>query len=142
MIKFGLVCETDHDFDAWFGSSEDFEKQTKRGLVTCPVCNSPKVQKSLMAPSVSTARKKEKMAVAQVSEVHKAALTEMRKIRDHIVDNSENVGDKFPDEARKIHYGEADERGIYGEASRDEVHSLLEEGIGIAPLPTVPEDAN
>ena len=142
MIKFGLVCETDHDFDAWFGSSEDFEKQTKRGLVTCPVCNSPKVQKSLMAPSVSTARKKEKMAVAQVSEVHKAALTEMRKIRDHIVDNSENVGDKFPDEARKIHYGEADERGIYGEASRDEVHSLLEEGIGIAPLPSVPEDAN
>ncbi len=142
MIKFGLVCETDLDFDAWFGSSEDFEKQTKRGLVTCPVCNSPKVQKSLMAPSVSTARKKEKMAVAQVSEVHKAALTEMRKIRDHIVDNSENVGDKFPDEARKIHYGEADERGIYGEASRDEVHSLLEEGIGIAPLPTVPEDAN
>ena len=106
------------------------------------MCNSPKVQKSLMAPSVSTTRKKENMAVAQVSEVHKAALTEMRKIRDHIVDNSENVGDKFPDEARKIHYGEADERSIYGEASRDDVHSLLEEGIGIAPLPTVPEDAN
>ena len=142
MIKFGLVCDADHDFDAWFSSSDDFEKQRKRGLVTCPMCNSPKVQKSLMAPSVSTTRKKENMAVAQVSEVHKAALTEMRKIRDHIVDNSENVGDKFPDEARKIHYGEADERSIYGEASRDDVHSLLEEGIGIAPLPTVPEDAN
>lgn len=80
--------------------------------------------------------------MAQVSDVHKAALTELRKIRNHIVENSENVGDKFPDEARKIHYGEADERGIYGQATRDEVHSLLDEGIEIAPLPSVPEDAN
>lgn len=142
MIKFSLACEKDHGFDGWFLSSDDYEKQLKRGLVTCPQCNSPKVGKTLMAPSVSTSRKIESMSVTSVNEAQRAVLAEMKKLRDKVVENSEDVGQKFPEEARKIHYGETEARAIYGEASRDDVESLLDEGVEIAPLPPVPDDAN
>ncbi len=142
MIRFSLICDNDHDFDGWFSSSDDFEMQLKRGLVTCPSCNSPKISKSLMAPSVSTGRRKDKMEVATADAAKLEVLTEMRKLRDKITENSENVGRRFPEEARKIHYGEAEERGIIGEANRDEVEGLLDEGIAIAPLPVLPDDAN
>lgn len=142
MIKFSLACEKDHGFDGWFSSSDDYEKQLKRGLVTCPQCNSPKVGKTLMAPSVSTSRKKESMSVTSVNEAQRAVLAEMKKLRDKVVENSEDVGQKFPEEARKIHYGETEARAIYGEASRDDVESLLDEGVEIVPLPPVPDDAN
>ncbi len=142
MIKFALSCEIDHGFDGWFSSSEDYEKQLKRGLVTCPQCNSPKVSKTLMAPSVSTSRKKESMAATSVNETQRAMLAEMKQLRDKVVKNSEDVGEKFPEEARKIHYGETEARAIYGEASRDDVESLLDEGVEIVPLPSVPDDAN
>ena len=142
MIKFSLVCDKDHDFDGWFSSSEDYEEQLKRGLVICPQCNSPKVSKSLMAPSVSTSRQKDKMAVTTINEAQRAVMAEMKQLRDKVVENSEDVGQTFPEEARKIHYGEAEARAIYGEASRDDVESLLDEGVEIVPLPPVPEDAN
>ena len=142
MIRFSLICDQDHDFDGWFSSSDDFDMQLKRGLVTCPSCNSPKVSKSLMAPSVSTSRRKEKMAVATANTAKREVLAEMRKLRDKITSNAENVGRKFPEEARKIHYGEAEERGIIGEANREEVEGLLDEGIAVAPVPVLPDDAN
>ena len=142
MIRFSLVCEKDHDFDGWFSNSEDFDKQTKRGLVTCPACNSPKVSKSLMAPSVSTSRKQEKISVTKADVARRHLMDEMKKLREKMVENSEDVGARFPEEARKIHYGETEERGIHGEAGLDDVESLLDEGIEILPLPVVPDDAN
>ncbi len=142
MIRFSLICDQDHDFDGWFSSSEDFDKQKKRGLVACPMCNSVKVSKALMAPSVSTSRGKEAMAVATVDAHRRELVQKMRELRNEITANAEDVGRKFPEEARKIHYGETEERGIYGEANREEVESLLDEGVAIAPLPPVPDDAN
>ncbi len=142
MIRFSLSCENDHDFDGWFSNSEDFDKQTKRGLVTCPACNSPKISKSLMAPTVSTSRRRENIAVTKSDAHRRELIVEMKKLREKITENAEDVGARFPEEARKIHYGEAEERGIYGEADRDDVEELLDEGIEILPLPQVPDDAN
>ena len=146
MIKFSLICENDHDFDGWFSSSEDFEKQQKKSLVQCPYCDSAKVEKSLMAPSVSTSRKKEarneSLAMATMDAKSQELMAEMRKIRDKVLANSEDVGEKFPEEARKIHYGESDPKGIYGQANVEEVKELLDEGIAVAPVPALPDDAN
>ncbi len=142
MISFNLICDNDHGFDGWFSSSQDFDGQKQRGLVSCPVCGSVKVEKSLMAPSVSTGRQKEKMAVATTDANRRALAVELKKLREKMTDGAENVGDRFPEEARKIHYGESEERGIYGEANREEVEGLLDEGVGVVPLPPVPEDAN
>jgi len=142
VISFNLICDNDHGFDGWFSSSQDFDGQKQRGLVSCPVCGSVKVEKSLMAPSVSTGRQKEKMAVATTDANRRALAVELKKLREKMTDGAENVGDRFPEEARKIHYGESEERGIYGEANREEVEGLLDEGVGVVPLPPVPEDAN
>ncbi len=142
MISFGLICDNEHGFDGWFSSSDDFEKQAKLGLVLCPVCDSVNISKSLMAPSVSTSRRKDKMNVALMDNARREAMNEMRKARDKIMDSSEDVGNKFPEEARKIHYGESEKKSIYGEANREEVESLLDEGVEIAPIPVLPDDAN
>ena len=136
------MCDQDHDFDGWFSSSKNFDQQQKRGLVACPYCNSTKVSKSLMAPSVSTGRSKDKIAVATVDSARHQMVAEMKKLREKITSNAEDVGRRFPEEARKIHYGETEERGIFGEANREEVESLLDEGVQIAPLPLIPDDAN
>jgi len=142
MIKFTLACEGGHDFEGWFGSSDDFEMQKTRGLVSCPYCGSPKVDKALMAPSVSTSRAKEKVEVVNVDQTRRAIIAEMKELRDKITANAEDVGERFPEEARKIHYGEAKERGIYGAASSEEVKDLVDEGVKIAPLPVLPDDVN
>ena len=146
MIKFSLACETGHEFDGWFGSSEDYETQQKRGLIACPVCDTTKVSKSLMAPSVSTARKKESrnqaIALATAHHAKTEVMAKLREIRDEITKNADNVGEKFPEEARKIHYGESEKRAIYGEAGLQDVKELVDEGVEIAPLPVLPEDAN
>ncbi len=141
MIKFSLSCQDGHTFEAWFSNSEGFDAQQSRGDIHCPVCGSPHVSKSLMAPSVVTARKRESVRVA--AHVAEADAQEMvRKLRKHLTENAENVGDRFAEEARRIHYDEAEKRGIYGEATSDEVHALLEEGIEFHPLPILPEDQN
>ncbi len=146
MIKYSLECDKDHLFEAWFGSSEDFDKQRKRGLIQCPSCGSNKVSKSLMAPRVTGTKKdkRESVPMAQMPAPQLPAemVEQLRKIKKHVEENAENVGDKFPEEARKIHYGESEARGIYGEANREEVESLLDEGVAIAPLPPVPDDVN
>jgi len=128
MIKFNLACEQGHEFEAWFGSSADFENQKDKKMLSCPGCGSESVNKALMAPSVTTARKKDALVkLANVQKAQKDILSKMKELRDKVVENSENVGNRFPDEARKIHYGETEARGIYGQASAEEASELVEE---------------
>jgi hypothetical protein len=141
MIRFSLICDATHEFDGWFRNSEDFDKQKERGLVSCPVCHSAKVEKALMAPAVSTARKQEKIAVA-MGEQQKQALAQLKAMAEEARKNADYVGDKFAEEARKIHFGETEARGIYGEATVDEARSLLDDGVEFMPLPVFPEDQN
>lgn len=141
MIRFSLNCDRDHEFDGWFRNGEEFETQKKRGLVSCPVCGSSKVDKALMAPSVSTGRKRDQIALA-AGETQRQMLAQLRDMAKKVRENADYVGDKFAEEARKIHFGETDPRGIYGEASGDEVKALLEDGVEIMPLPEFPEDRN
>ncbi len=151
MIKYALRCEHGHEFESWFANSSAFEKQQKRGLVSCPVCDSEKVERAIMAPNVSGARKKdrvpvsttpEKAPVAMLSPQEKEIRAKLKELREHITKNADNVGAKFPEEARKMHYGESEPRSIYGEATPDDAKSLAEEGIEFHPLPLLPDDTN
>lgn len=142
MIRYALSCIKTHDFEGWFSSSEDFERQRISGLVTCPVCDSAEVTKTLMAPSVSTARKKDELRVLAVEAAQKEAIRKLKDVVAEIRANADDVGDRFAEEARKIHYGETEQRGIIGKASMDDAHALLEEGIEIAPIPVLPDDVN
>ena len=141
MIRFSLVCEHDHDFEAWFRNNDDFDVQSKRGFVECPACGSKKVSKALMAPAVSTGKRKEKIALA-MGEAQKQALAQLRELSQKVRENADYVGDKFAEEARKIHFGEADARGIYGEATPDEALALVEDGVEFMPIPVFPDDRN
>ena len=142
MIHYALSCDKGHAFDGWFAGSADFDKQVESGFLTCPVCNSANVSKGLMAPQVSTARNQESRKAALIDRAQREAMDKLRKAVADIRANAEDVGDRFPDEARKIHYGEAEERGIIGEAKPDQVRDLLDEGIEIMPLPILPDDKN
>ncbi|SEH30754.1 DUF1178 family protein [Rhizobium sp. NFR12] len=142
MIKYSLGCENGHVFEGWFAQSADFDRQVESGFLTCPVCNSTAISKSLMAPSVSTARKKEAKQELAMNMARHEVMAKLKEAVAGIRASSEDVGEKFPEEARKIHYGEADARGIIGKASFDDVRELIDEGIDIAPLPTLPEDGN
>jgi hypothetical protein len=142
LIRYSLSCENAHTFEGWFSTSADFDGQVASGFLTCPVCNSASISKTLMAPSVSTARKKEEKQAVAMDMARAEAEARLKAAVAAIKANAEDVGDKFPEEARKIHYGEADARGIIGQASFGEVRDLLEEGIEVAPLPVLPEDAN
>lgn len=142
MIRYSLTCESAHEFEGWFSESADFDRQVASGFLTCPVCNSAKISKLLMAPSVSTARKKDEMQTLAMDAARKQALVKLREAVDAIKANAEDVGTKFPEEARKIHYGEADARGIIGKATPDEAQALVEEGIEIAAIPVLPDDIN
>lgn len=139
MIRFSLHCDKDHEFEGWFSSSKDYDGQSERGLVECPVCGSRQIGKSLMAPAVAVSRDAPAPTLAMDPEKREM----MRKLRDIVQvvkQNSEDVGDRFADEARKIHHGESEARGIIGKASKDDAKSLIDEGIEIAPLPEFPDD--
>lgn len=144
MIRYNLVCTAGHDFESWFRDAAAYDKAAKAHAVTCPECGTSDVVKALMAPSVSTARKREAAAMKVAApDPRQAAMVEMmRKLRDHVTENADYVGGKFAEEARKIHYQEVEARGIYGEASPEEARSLVEEGIDFLPLPVLPEDGN
>ncbi|MDR6668090.1 DUF1178 family protein [Rhizobium sp. 1399] len=142
MIRYSLICENAHEFEGWFSEGADFDRQVASGFLTCPVCNSVSISKSLMAPSVSTARKKEEMQTVAMDTARREAFLKLKEAVAAIKANSEDVGTRFPEEARKIHYGEADARGIIGQATPDEAEALVEEGIEIAALPVLPEDVN
>lgn len=136
MIVFDLRCAGQgHVFEGWFGSSEDYESQRARGLVSCPICGAAEIEKAPMAPRVG-AKGNQAPDPAQV----KKALAEMATLQKKMLESSDDVGDRFPDEARAIHLGEAEARAIHGRASRAEAKDLIDEGIPVAPLPfPVPE---
>jgi len=142
LIRYSLHCKEAHLFEGWFSGSADFESQLERGFISCPVCNSSEVSKALMAPSVSTGRQKDATRTLTMDAAQKDVLAKIKETLATIKANAEDVGDKFPEEARKIHYGEAQERGIIGQASLQEAKALLEEGIEVAPLPILPDDIN
>jgi hypothetical protein len=131
MIAYQLQCKNGHSFEGWFKDSNAFDAQAAGGKLTCPTCNTKKVAKAVMAPAIA--------GKAREQAEERAAL---RALRQKMLAEAEHVGGEFPEEARKIHYGESDERAIYGEASVDEVKSLLEEGVPIAPVPPDPDQAN
>lgn len=142
MIRYSLSCDNAHEFEGWFSESADFDRQVESGFLTCPVCNSATISKLLMAPSVSTARKKSEMQTLAMDAARKEAIVKLKEAVEAIKANTEDVGTKFPEEARKIHYGEADARGIMGKATPDEAQALVEEGIEIAAIPILPDDIN
>lgn len=133
MIVYNLSCAKGHEFEGWFASSSAFDEQQAGGKLLCPMCNSKKVSKAIMAPALSSAVGKQKSAPAP-DELRKMRQF-MTGLRKYVEENAENVGKQFPEEARKIHYGETEERPIYGEATLDEAKELIEEGVDVAPLP-------
>jgi hypothetical protein len=156
MIRYNLRCERGHAFESWFQSSQAYETQEKRRLVSCPACGSAKVERAIMAPQIVSKEGREAAvsAPAAPTEVAAPASTplmmaqerelraKLKELRDHIVKNADNVGERFPNEARKMHYGDIEHRPIYGEASPDEARSLIDEGVEVSPLPVLPEDRN
>ncbi len=141
VIRFSLHCDHGHAFDGWFRNNDDFDSQAERDLVSCPVCGSSHVSKALMAPAVSTGRKRDKIALA-VGEEQKQVFARLKELSEKVRANADYVGEKFAEEARKIHFGEVEARGIYGEASPEEVRSLAEDGVEFMPIPVFPDDRN
>ena len=133
MIKYSLECNQSHTFDAWFSDSLNFEKQNKNNQISCPNCSSLKIKKSIMAPSIPSKNYKSDLLNEKKDKVEVV----LSKVRKHVEDNFDYVGDKFADEARAIHYGEKEEREIYGETSIDDAVELIEEGINVEPLPGI-----
>jgi hypothetical protein len=149
VIRYALCCEAGHSFESWFNNSTAFERQAARRLVTCPLCGSAKVEKAIMAPALgggreaaSPAAEPEKTPVAIVSKEEVELRKKLKELRDHIVKSADYVGEKFPEEARRMHYGEAEHRSIYGEASPEAAKSLADEGIEFHPLPRLPDERN
>jgi hypothetical protein len=137
MIKYALACDHDHAFEGWFGSSSDYDDQAARGLLECPLCASKTVRKQIMSPAVA-GTKAQKAAPEPSAQMREMMMTAMGEVRRQVEANFDYVGDSFAKEARDIHEGKSEERGIYGEASPQEVKALVEDGVKIAPLPPAP----
>jgi len=171
MIRYALACADGHEFESWFQNSAAFDKQKKRGLVSCPVCGSTKVEKAIMAPRLARTDSEDaappmpqppsipalpqpasampplpvppgKTAVAMTSPQERELRNKLKELRDHVTKNAQYVGQRFPEEARKMHYGEIEHRSIYGEATPDDAKALAEEGIEFHPLPILPDERN
>ncbi len=133
MIRYVLLCDSGHEFEGWFRSSDDFDRQAEDGLLECPSCGSDGVRKAIMAPAV--ARSAASRTGESLSEMRASIAAAVARARDHVEKNFDYVGERFPEEARRIHYGETEARGVYGEAKPQEVKALVDEGIAVAPLP-------
>jgi hypothetical protein len=166
MIRYALVCDKHHEFESWFANSAAYEKQARRGLVTCPSCGSVKVEKALMTPRLARTNPSfdpqspseapappsaveaqpdaaaSPAPVAIMSPQEREFRQKLRELRDHLVKNAEDVGQRFSEEARKMHYGEIEHRSIYGVASAQDAAALHEEGIAFSALPVLPDDRN
>jgi hypothetical protein len=161
VIRYTLICDKRHEFESWFASSGAYDKQAKRGLVSCPHCGSTKVDKAIMAPRLARGDKSgpivapaEEAAppapapaeapspVAMISPQEREFRKKLKELRDHLTANADNVGKTFPEVARKMHYGEIEHRSIYGEASPKDAKDLHDEGIEFHPLPVLPEERN
>ena len=139
MIRYALACDQDHAFEGWFSRSSDFDDQSARGLVECPVCGSRGVRKQIMAPAVAGAKKRGEALPADVAGAKRAMMMEaMARVRAHVEETFDYVGDSFAREARAIHDGKSEDRGIYGEATPAEVKGLVEDGVPVAALPPEP----
>jgi hypothetical protein len=136
MIKYALTCDRDHPFEGWFGSSADYDDQHARGLLECPVCASKAVRKQIMAPAVAGTRKT--VQDERAGPPQAMMMEALSRIRRHVEENFDDVGDAFAKEARAIHEGKSEERGIYGQATPKEVRELVEDGVPVAPLPPEP----
>jgi hypothetical protein len=141
VIHYALVCDNAHKFEAWFRNAEAFDEQQRRGIVTCPVCMSGTVEKALMAPAVGKASS-EKVSLSIGHPQHAQLREALRALRNKVTSEADYVGDKFAEEARRIHFKDVEARGIYGEATREEVASLVEDGVDFMPLPSLPEEHN
>ena len=161
MIQYALACHKGHTFESWFQNSAAYDKQAKRKLIECPMCGSAKVEKAIMAPRLARRDKSTSIAVreeatsapadaatpdtspvAMISPQEHEFRKKLKELRDHLTANADNVGKKFPEEARKMHYGETEHRSIYGEASAEDAKELHEEGIAFHPLPVLPDERN
>jgi hypothetical protein len=156
MIRYNLRCERGHAFESWFQSSSAYESQEKRKLVSCPACGSAKVERAIMAPQIVGKKTSDSAAPSPAAAIDAATpastplmmaqertlRAKLKELRDHIVKNADNVGERFPNEARKMHYGDIEHRPIYGEASPEEARSLIDEGVEVSPLPVLPDDRN
>ncbi|MGY4475581.1 DUF1178 family protein [Bradyrhizobium sp. USDA 3364] len=156
MIRYTLRCERGHQFESWFQSSSAYESQERRHLIDCPACGSTEIERAIMAPQVVSKKGREPAQPAPAAPVEAAPAeptslmmaqerelrSKLKELRDHIVKNADNVGERFPNEARKMHYGDIEHRPIYGEASPEEARALIDEGVEVSPLPTLPEDRN
>jgi hypothetical protein len=166
MIRYALVCAEGHSFESWFANSAAYDKQNKRGLVECPACGSKKVEKAIMAPRLAGANTRGNTAasppvanpeasaaaaaqdeaarapIAMISQPEREFRRKLKELREQLVKNSSYVGQKFPEEARKMHYGDAEHRSIYGEATLEEAKELHDEGIEFHPLPVLPDERN
>jgi hypothetical protein len=160
MIRYALICNKGHEFESWFASSTAFDKQAKRKLVSCPHCGSSKVEKAIMAPRLASAKRvaappsetssskegrssaEASAPVAMISPQEQEVRARLKELRDHLTKNADDVGAKFPEQARKMHYGEIEHRSIYGIASPKEAKELADEGIEFHPLPVLPDDRN
>jgi hypothetical protein len=164
MIRYALACDNGHEFESWFPGSAAYEAQLARGLVTCPMCSSAKIEKQIMAPSIARKDKSPALQAPTAPEVQPEAAPQVpaaqpqpmvvfserereframvKAFREHVTKNADYVGKGFTDEARKMHYGETEHRSIYGEANLAEAKELLEEGIEVHPLPIVPDERN
>jgi hypothetical protein len=157
MIRYAIACDRGHTFDSWFADSAAYDKQVKRKLVACPQCGSTSVEKAIMAPRLATSKRRRAApetppaaapdkapaaALAILSPQEQELRSKLKELRQHLTKNADNVGQKFPDEARKMHYGEIEHRSIYGEASPEDAKELAEEGIEFHSLPILPEERN
>ena len=178
MIKYALICDQGHTFESWFSNAQGYETQVKRGFVECPTCQTKQVSKAMMAPSVSTSRRKEAIraqtaamtAAAMQAQAHaqsaaaptpaipapvetpqpmalldegqQALRAMVRELHEKLTENSTDVGDRFTTEARDMHSGDAPLRPIHGRATLEEAKSLIEEGVPVLPLPTLPDECN
>jgi hypothetical protein len=162
MIRYALACEAGHEFDSWFASADAFDELGRRGLNACPRCGSSRVAKQLMAPAVSTSRRKASPpadateaaspeaetpvaappALPMITDHDRKLRAMLRELHAHVRANTEDVGGSFPDQALKMHTGEIEHRAIRGQATPDEAAALREQGVMVAPLPPLPDDLN
>jgi hypothetical protein len=155
MIRYALHCDNGHDFESWFANSAAYDKQVKRGLVTCPGCGSAKIEKAIMAPRLGRSETADqpsmtpptppvpaKTPVAMMLPPERELRKKLNELREHITKNADYVGSHFPEQARKIHYGEVEHRSIYGEASPEQAKELHDEGVEFHPLPVLPDEFN
>jgi hypothetical protein len=160
MIRYSLLCDNAHEFDSWFADSAGFDEQSQRGFILCPFCDSMHVTKAIMSPRIARTDRalpallpeasaadvpkpaEEKRPVALFDEKHAALRNMMRELHAKIMETTVDVGPRFPEEARRIHDSEAPEQPIRGQATADEAKALLDEGIGILPIPSLPDERN